>query len=181
MGGSSPLGNVAFVDAGVSLAQRARGGELPVPDAVVTALGSTGSAVGLAIGLALAKVPTRVIAVRCSNPATSSRAVVDAGVDATVAFLRASDPTITADLANDAKTRLEIDGAELGGGYGISTARGRGAAIQIRDHEKIMLEQTYGAKAAAALVRRAPQWKTSHVVLWMGCDERWLAGRPTAP
>ncbi len=180
MGGTSPLGNLAFVDAALSLLERTgagHGGELPVPDAIVTALGSTGSAVGLAVGLAVGKVPTRVVAVRCSSPATSSRAVIDAAVDATVALLRSIEPSIPAAVATDAKARIEVDGGELGGGYGVASPRGKRAASTIWDREKIMLEQTYGAKAAAALVRRAAQWKSSHVVLWMGCDERWLAGR----
>lgn len=177
MGGTSPLGNLAFVDAAVGLARRAQGGELPMPAAVVTALGSTGSAVGLAIGFALAQVPTRVVAVRASSAATSSRHVVDHGVDETVALLRSIEPTIATRLATDAKGRIDIDAGELGGGYGIATARGTKAAETVWDREKIMLEQTYGAKAAAALVRRAKEWKDAPVVLWMGCDERWLAGR----
>jgi D-cysteine desulfhydrase len=182
MGGTSALGNVAFVDAAIAHAARAAShsgvaGWPPVADHVVTALGSTGTAVGLAVGFAIAGVPTRVLAVRASSPGTSSRAVVDAGIDATVALLRNIAPSISPDIAKDAKARLEIDPAELGAGYGISTARGRKAEELVFGGEKIMLEQTYGAKAAAALVRRAKEWKNASVVLWMGSDARWLAGR----
>ncbi len=181
MGGTSPLGNIAFVDAAVALAARMPAIPLSMPDVVVAALGSCGSAVGLAVGFAIANVPTRVVAVRCSSPATSSRAVVDAAIDGTVARMREIEPAIPAAIAQDAKSRLEIDGAELGGGYGVPTQRSREAKRTVWKHERIMLEHTYGAKAAAALIRRAPQWKQQHVMFWMGSDESWLAGRKLEP
>lgn len=170
MGGTSPLGNVAFVDAAVDLLRRVS----PVPDVIVTALGSTGSAVGLAIGCALSNATTRVHAVRCSSPATSSRAVLDDGITATVDFLRTIEPRIPAALALEARARIGIDGSELGGGYAVPTAHGGKAAERFRE-AGIVVESTYGAKAAAALFTGAHRWRGRHIALWMGSDAKWLA------
>src|SRR5262249_24482583 len=49
-GGSTPLGNVAFVSAGFELAAQVRAGEMPEPDVIFIPLGTMGSAAGLAIG-----------------------------------------------------------------------------------------------------------------------------------
>jgi len=143
-------------------------------------LGSAGSAAGLALGFVLAGVKTRVHAVRCSSPATSSRAVVDEQIRLTAAHLRRLDPSVAASLERDAAARLEIDGAELGAGYAIATVRGA-QAIQDFASAGIPLEATYGAKAAAAIRARAPAWRGRRVDFWLGSDAAWLAGaRPTA-
>lgn len=63
-GGSSPLGTLGLVAAGLELAAQVERGEAPCPAAVVVPLGSGGTAAGLALGLALAGLPTRVLAVR---------------------------------------------------------------------------------------------------------------------
>lgn len=59
-GGSSPLGALGYVEAALEIVAQIDAGELPVPAHVVTAVGSGGTAAGLALGLALADLPTRV-------------------------------------------------------------------------------------------------------------------------
>ena len=54
VGGSSPLGCVGFVEAAFELAAQIEAGELPEPSHVVVALGSGGTAAGLAAGLRMA-------------------------------------------------------------------------------------------------------------------------------
>ncbi|HEX8207750.1 MAG TPA: pyridoxal-phosphate dependent enzyme, partial [Solirubrobacteraceae bacterium] len=62
-GGSSPVGALGFVEAALELAEQVRAGELPEPGTVWCALGSGGTAAGLALGLRLAGLRTKVRAV----------------------------------------------------------------------------------------------------------------------
>lgn len=171
MGGTTPLGDLAFVEAALELADRVRAGAMPEPEALVTALGSGGSAVGLATGLALAGLRTRVVAVRCSSPSTSSEAVLAAELRALVAQRYPGRP----DLERAARERLVIDGRQIGGGYGQPTASSARAAAQFAEHG-VPLDPTYGAKAASHLAVDPTTRRGGPVVLWIASDARWLAG-----
>jgi D-cysteine desulfhydrase len=59
-GGSSPLGTLGYVECGLELADQVARGLLPEPGWIVTAVGSGGTAAGLALGLRLAGPRTRV-------------------------------------------------------------------------------------------------------------------------
>ena len=59
-GGSSPVGTLGYVEGAFELAAQVQDGALPEPSHVVTALGSGGTAAGLALGLRLAGLRTRV-------------------------------------------------------------------------------------------------------------------------
>jgi D-cysteine desulfhydrase len=76
-GGSSPLGNVGFVNAAFELSEQIDEGAMPQPHDVYMALGTMGSAVGLAIGFKALGLPVRVVAVRASTPGTSSGSARD--------------------------------------------------------------------------------------------------------
>lgn len=151
-GGTSPLGNVGFVEAGLELAEQLARGDAPEPDVVYLAMGTMGSAAGLAIGLAAAGLAIRVVAVRASSPGTSSEPRLRALFDATVRSLRALDPSFP-DVPYDA-SRLAIDGAHLGGGYSRPTREGARALELAREHAGLGLESTYTAKALAALLAK---------------------------
>ena len=163
-GGSSPLGNTGFVNAGLELADQVAAGELPTPDYVYIALGTMGSAVGLVIGLKVAGLPTRVVAVRASNRNTSTRRKLEAMYRQTVAYLRSVDETFPeVTLAPD---DLVIEGRYLGGGYAKKTRRGEAAIETFRRHTGLELELTYTAKAFAALAGRAKDHQSDVVVFW---------------
>jgi D-cysteine desulfhydrase len=66
-GGSSAVGTLGYVNAGLELAEQVRAGELPEPAAIVVPLGSGGTVAGLVAGLALAGLATRVIAIRVTD------------------------------------------------------------------------------------------------------------------
>lgn len=150
MGGSSPLGNVGFVNAGFELDEQIRSGALPEPDAVYIAMGTMGSAIGLLIGLMAAGRQTRVVAVRASSPSTSSAAAFRALFEATVEYLVLRDSTFPK-LEFD-PSRVELDGTQLGRGYGRATAAGQAAVSNMRRASGLVLETTYTGKALAALM-----------------------------
>lgn len=168
-GGSSPLGNLAFVNAALELAEQIAAGVLPEPDLIYAAAGTAGSVAGLALGLALAKIRSRVVAVRASNPGTSSAARLAAMQQETAAYLRSLDPTCQA-----APAEVRIVGQQLGAGYGHATASGSRAIALAREEESWELEPVYTGKALAALVADAPSLAGKTVLFWNSHSSRPL-------
>ena len=58
-GGSTPLGAVGYVAAGLEIGGQVRCNELPEPDRIVTAVGTGGTLAGLVVGLQAAGLRTR--------------------------------------------------------------------------------------------------------------------------
>jgi D-cysteine desulfhydrase len=75
-GGTTPLGTLGFVSAGLELAEDVRAGRLPAPRRIYVALGLGGTAAGLALGCALAGLSTEIVAVRVSSPGSVSAATL---------------------------------------------------------------------------------------------------------
>lgn len=162
-GGTSPLGDVGFVHAGFELAEQIERGVSPLPDRVYIALGTMGSAIGLAIGLAAAGVQAEVVAVRASNVPTSSQASLERAFAETAAFLHATDPAFPK-LAYE-RARLRIEERFLGRGYAQPTEWGARAGA-LSKGAGLPLEPTYTEKAFAALVADAPDLRTSTALFW---------------
>jgi D-cysteine desulfhydrase len=146
-GGSAPLGTLGFVAAGLELAAQCADLALP-PQAVYLPAGTLGTAVGLALGLALAGLPTRVIGAVVVPPAVASPAALRALADGTVALLRTLDPAVA--LPADPLARLTLRTEFLGDGYALPTPAAR-AAVAAAAEGGLALETTYGGKALAAL------------------------------
>jgi 1-aminocyclopropane-1-carboxylate deaminase/D-cysteine desulfhydrase-like pyridoxal-dependent ACC family enzyme len=163
-GGSSPLGNLAYVNAGLELEAQVRAGLLPAPHRLYVAMGTMGCAVGLALGLALTDLPTRLVAVRASNRPTSTRARFAALFDATVGWLRQRDPTFPRLRLDPA--RITLEGRYLGRGYAQPTQLGRRAMQVARDHGDLGLDLTYTAKAFAAVSASAASANRETVLFW---------------
>ena len=164
VGGSSPLGNVAFVNAAFELERDVERGLLPEPDVVYLAMGTMGSAAGLALGLAALGKKTRVVAVRASSPGTSSAARLRAMIVATRDHLRALDPAFPA--IDPEQCAITIAGGQLGAGYGRATRRGLESIDLARDLAGLALEPTYTAKALAALIADAGSLSDQVVLFW---------------
>jgi len=163
-GGSSPLGNLGYLNAALELEQQVRAGVLPAPHRLYLAMGTMGCAVGLALGLALTELPTHLIAVRVSNVPTSTPARFQALFDSTVAWLRQRDPAFP-QLALD-PSRVSLEGRFLGRGYAQPTRAGRDAVRLAREHAGLTLELTYTAKALAAVAAVAPSIREERVLFW---------------
>ncbi|MGE0788500.1 MAG: pyridoxal-phosphate dependent enzyme [Sandaracinaceae bacterium] len=152
-GGSSVLGTLGYVEAGLEIARQIEGGLVPEPSAVFVALGSGGTAAGAAIGLAAAGLTSRLVAVRVVPRAIASRRSVGRLIDKTVSFLRKTDARFP-DVAAAARALVDIDGSEYGRGYGEPTSSGRNAGRLARKGGVVELDPTYTEKAVAALLRR---------------------------
>ena len=150
LGGSSWLGTVGLVAAGLELAaQFASGGETP-PERIYVAAGTMGTAVGISLGLALAGLPTEVHAVRVSDRAIMNPAALDRLLRKTAFMLRRCDDAVPPDLA--AAARIRVRDEFFGPGY----AKGTGATEEAIDFAAcelgLELETTYTAKAMSALL-----------------------------
>ena len=142
-GGSTPLGTLGHVATGLELAAQVD----EEPDDVIVALGSGGTAVGIALGLAMAGWRrARVVAVRVADRIVTNRPVL-AGIEAGVRGL------LGLAGVRPSPVRLTIDGGWFGAGYGHPTAAG--AEAQLRAAELgLTVEPTYTAKALAAALAR---------------------------
>ena len=170
-GGSSPLGTLGCVLGGLELAEQIRGGQLPCPDLVVVPLGSAGTAAGLMIGLGHARLPLRILAVRVVESPLCNRLVMMALALRTVALLSRHG------LSVGPMAPVDIDGSQLGAGYGSPTPSGTRALALAARTEGLALDPTYTAKALAALLDR--RWPpSSRILFWNTHDAQTLGIQP---
>lgn len=161
MGGSSALGNVGFVEAGLELASQL------TPHVVYLPLGTGGAAVGLALGLRAAGLDVEVVAVRTSSYATGPRLAKMARE--TSALLHRLDSTFPRDPG---RLRLRVRDGFVGRGYAEPTAAGQRALTLAKQHAGLELDLTYTAKALAALAADAAALRDKTVVFWLTYDAR---------
>ena len=144
-GASTPLGTLGYVSAGVELVESMRG--FAEPDAVVVALGSGGSAVGLSLGVELAGWSrAEVVAVRAADLAVTNIPVLRALEAGTAALLAVGG-------WRPRRGRLRVEGRFFGSGYGAPTEAGDRATSVAATHG-LALEPTYTAKTYAAALDR---------------------------
>ena len=175
-GGTSALGILGHVDAALELAMQIAAGACPVPARIVVPLGTGGTAAGLALGLELAALPTRVVGVRVVSPIVANKR--------RVLRLAARAAELIEELAPGARLplvstdRFEVADEYFGGAYGRETSEGRAAAERFRGaHEPATLDPTYAAKAFAAALAKCDGQPT---LFWLTFDARWLSELGTA-
>jgi D-cysteine desulfhydrase len=150
MGGSSWIGTLGFVNAGLELATQIRAGELPVPQDLYVATGTMGTAAGLGLGLALAGLPTEVHAVRVSDTRICNEGLLHRLIRKTALMMHHLDFAVPEDLAQRVKIRLRH--SQFAGGYAHSNAQVEAAIGAADEHFGLVLEPTYTGKAMAALL-----------------------------
>ena len=154
-GASTPLGTLGYVSAALELAAQWSDG--PPPDAVVAPLGSGGTAVGLAVGLAMAGWhDTRVVGVRVADRSVTNAPVLATLQAGTIGLLALGGGA----GCNAASARrahpVDIDARWFGPGYGHPTAAGTAATERAASYG-LSVEPTYTAKAFAAALARADE------------------------
>ncbi len=149
-GGSVPLGCVGYVEAAAELAAQVEAGELPMPSHVVVALGSGGTAAGLAAGLKLAGLRARLVGVLVNDLVRVDGRTVARLARRTVRVLRAHGMDVDGVYVGPGD--LVVERRWLGAGYGHPTDEGERAIELLAGREGIALEPVYTAKAVAALL-----------------------------
>lgn len=169
-GGSSWRGTVGFVNAAFELADQLKHAE--APDKIYVACGTMGTAVGLAIGLRLAQLPTEVIAVQVvPNPVTTEENLRKL-FEETIGELHALDDEIP--LLDNPLVNLTLRTEFLGSGYAIPTPECNEAVDLIDRTEGLHLETTYTGKGLAALVSdaRSGALQGQQVAFWNTYNSR---------
>ncbi len=170
VGGSSVAGAMGYVDAARELAAQVRAGEVPEPDLCVVALGSGGTAAGLAAGFEAEGMKTRVVGVCVSGPTWVLRMV--SLFLARACARRAGVPAPGRRML----ARLAADTRFLGAGYGHSTPEGEEATAFARDSAGLSLDPTYTAKAFAAALSYVRGRRAARILYW-----HTLSSAPMAP
>ena len=163
-GGSNAFGTLAYVEAAFEIAGQVQAGLLPEPAMVVTAVGSGSTAAGLALGLRLAGLDTRVF-----------------GVVVNDAF--PLDATVIARLANRTADLMRDRGAEPGRRSGRAVRRDDAHGLAWRDvrrptpasieavvaaeGDQLHLEPVYTGKSLAAIRDLARVDPLPEPVLWL--------------
>jgi D-cysteine desulfhydrase len=149
-GGSTAMGTVGYVNGALELAEQVAAGELPEPENVVVALGSGGTAAGLALGLRLAGLKTRVVAIRISDKLPLTPETVAGLANRAARLMRKKGANLSSTKIEPASVTVLSDW--LGQGYGYPTPEGKRAQELLQEKEDFGLDLTYTAKTMAALV-----------------------------
>ena len=180
-GGSNWLGTIGFVNAGLELAAQIEAGAIEVPDRLYVANGTMATATGLALGLALANLPTEVQAIRVTedfiaNPDAMRRLMVK-----TAALMNRLDPSIPTDLAERAQYCFRE--GFLGDGYARTNSATDRAVGIAEDELGLVLETTYTGKAMAAMLDDLDQVANARktMLFWNTYNSRPLATSSERP
>ena len=170
LGGSSPLGSLGYVCAALELAEQVAAGHCPAPDLIYLPCGSSGSTVGLDLGVALAGLPSRIVAVRVVPDQMTSR-------ERTAALarkLRSLLEDICPDPGGSALGRVEFREEFLGDGYALPSDAALEAIELMKSKAGARLEYTYSGKAAAAFLHdgRNGRFRNLNVMFWNTYNSR---------
>jgi D-cysteine desulfhydrase len=179
LGGSSWLGTVGFVNAGLELAAQIESGGCPRPARIYIALGTMGSAAGLALGLALAGVDTEVHAVRVTDEQYANAAAAHRLVRKTADMMRHYGAPLPTGV--EETIRLVCRDEFFGEGYGRSTPAAERAVSLAADAARLGLETTYTGKAMAALVADTEAGRGGLPMFWNTYNSQRLDIDDSAP
>lgn len=165
LGGTCWLGALGFVNAGLELAAQIANGDGEKPDRIYLACGTTGSAAGLALGLAAARLDTVIHAVQVADNPFASEAKMHKLIAKTESILRRLDPGFIADGWQE---RIKWRGEFLAGGYARADDATTSAVEVAKAQLDLELETTYTGKAFAALLHdlQADQGNKNSFLFW---------------
>ncbi len=163
-GGATAEGAVAHVSAAFELAEQLREQQIPEPQAIIVAAGSTCTSAGLLAGIHLAaemgigftKRRPRLHAVRVTPWPVTSRIRIAALAAKTLALVERRSGRASRIPFRQLHSHLTVDHRYLGGGYGRPTRSGLAAIAAMASIEGPALDVVYSGKSAAAFFDLAP-------------------------
>lgn len=170
LGGSTPLGVLAQVNAGLELAEQIAAGALPKPERVVLPLGSGGTTAGLALAFAIAGLEIEVVGARVAPRIAANRR--------RVASLAEGASRLIARVTGERVPRLPKKAVRVvhdvfGGAYGRALPAATEAADLVRSAYGVQLDSTYSAKAFVTAIHCARQY-SGPTLFWLTFDGRCL-------
>jgi 1-aminocyclopropane-1-carboxylate deaminase/D-cysteine desulfhydrase-like pyridoxal-dependent ACC family enzyme len=170
-GGTNPLSTAGFVSAGLELATQVEYRELPEPDLVFVALGSMGTAAGLAIGMRAGGLRSRLVAVPVVSYEMNTPEALAAAIDSAHVLVSGADPTFprSAPGTDD----FDVAAGYLGEEYARFTPAGM-EAVRLADEDGLRFEGTYTGKAASAMIAMGREGKLrgKRVLFWNTYNSR---------
>jgi len=152
LGGSSPLGALGYVDAGLEFATQVQREEVSPPQMIFVAVGTCGTMAGLVLGLRLSGLSTRVVGVQVAPRAFANPKAVLRLARKALKLMRRLDrsvPDVKLNLAD-----FPIERGHYGPGYGHPTPACREAIQLMGESEEIFLDPTYTGKTFGAILAR---------------------------
>jgi D-cysteine desulfhydrase len=149
-GGSSAVGTLGAVETALELASQVESGEIPEPSHVVSAVGSGGTAAGLLLGLKLAGLQTKVLAVVVNDTLKLDSGALLRLSGKTAALLRSRGADLASEMPDS--SQLIVTATQLGEGYGYATDASRRAAKLASKEWNLKLDPVYTSKAASGLL-----------------------------
>jgi D-cysteine desulfhydrase len=163
-GGSNAFGALAYAEAAFELAAQVEAGDLPAPATVVTAVGSGGTAAGLAVGLRLAGLRTRVFGVVVNDTFPLDAPVIARLANQTAELLRDRGASLELAPLEPADVTMRTDW--LGKTYGDPTPASM-EAVGAAERDQLHLEPVYTGKSLAAIRDLARYDPLPQPILWL--------------
>jgi len=165
-GGSSLVGNIGFVEAGLEIAAQIHDGLLPEPEYIFTPSGSCGTHAGLSLGLKYAGLKSKVIGVRIVPKIVTNKYVVTNLFNRTARFLEIRCSDIPHFRIQPREVMLLNN--FFGGEYGRPTHEGKAAIKLLNETEGVILDPTYTGKAFAGMLDfiRQNKIENSPILYW---------------
>ncbi len=148
-GGSSPLGVLGFVNGALELKRQIDAGLLPAPDFIYVAFSSMGTVAGLAIGLQLAGLPTRIVAIQVVDDRFASPQGLRKLIDRTLRFIGAANGPLPS--VDELLARIEIRTEFFGQAYARPTAATKRAIERFEQASGARADSAYTGKGLAGL------------------------------
>lgn len=172
MGGSSALGALGHVNAGLELAAQIEEGAMPMPQRIVLPLGTGGTMAGLALGLSIAGLNIPVIGARVGPRLFAHLRKVRRIANSARRLIARRTGELPSRIR---RGNLRILHDAYGGAYGRPLAAAAEAAATLHRVSGIRLDDTYSAKAfAAALDQARTQKGGGPTLFWLTFDARCL-------
>jgi len=166
-GGSSAVGVLGYVEAALEIAAQVEDGSLPEPAHAVVAVGTGGTAAGLALGLQFAGLRTRVLGVVVNDQLRLDPPVFARLARRTARLLEGRGARLP-QLRLD-PDMLDLTRDQIGPGYGHRTEAATRAA-ELTAEDGLALDPVYTAKAMAGLLALRAQGRLGDPVLFVHTD-----------
>ena len=161
-GGTSPLGMIGQVNAGLELGDQVKAGLLPEPEHIVVPLGTGGTAAGLAVGVRLAGLRSQVVGARVVPRIIANPGRIRRLLRSVVNLLERQGTRLTF----DAEPAVNIAEGVYAGAYGRPLPGAPAEASR-----GVRLDPTYSAKAFVTALDFA---RSTQTLFWHTFDSRWM-------
>jgi D-cysteine desulfhydrase len=165
-GGSTPIGILGHVNAGLELVAQIDAGAMPLPRFVVAPLGTGGTIAGIALAFSIAQRPITVVGARVVPRIVARASRVKRLANDTARLIEhwSGRP-----VPRVRPSSIVVAHETYGGAYGRESDAGRAAAERMRSAAGVTLDATYSAKALVAAIDLAAKDPT---LFWLTFDSR---------